>query len=282
MNEAEWLSSSDPSAMLAVLTGQRYVVEAGTGATAKVVGVSDRKLRLFACACARHAFKTLVRPTIAISKASILAIDYAERFADDDQSEVLKECLHLARSEALSAFNLSGLFEDELAVNCSGGIADITCNSGLPRWFSVSNKHAAAQADLLRHIVGNPVRPTRLFTGTEKGWVTLEQSGVGHWWPLTPLVLDLAQQLCDGDQSVAPILHDALLDAAAPAELAEHFVEPCPYCNNARFEVGDFGKRMPSQLAKHLRKKCTCKGTQLKYDTHPKGCWALDLILGKE
>jgi len=84
-------------------------------------------------------------------------------------------------------------------------------------------KQKAAQADLLRHIFGNPLRafPTP------------------DHWPAT--ITQLADALYHGEDC-GFALHDALLDAGH-SDLAQHF----------RYE-----------------------------QAHPKGCWAVDLLLGKE
>lgn len=80
----------------------------------------------------------------------------------------------------------------------------------------------AAQASLLRHIIGNPFRPYP----------------TPPHWPAT--LQQLAQSLYDGNDCTFA-LHDALLEAGH-GELAEHF----------RTETD-----------------------------HPKGCWVVDLLLGK-
>jgi hypothetical protein len=79
------------------------------------------------------------------------------------------------------------------------------------------------QADLLRHIMGNPFRPYR---------------SPSHW---SSSIVTLAQTLHSGEDVVFA-LADALEEAGHP-ELAEHF----------RAEKD-----------------------------HPKGCWALDLLLDKK
>ena len=79
----------------------------------------------------------------------------------------------------------------------------------------------AHQADLFRHIVGNPFRP----------------NPVAH---SSSTIVQLADALYDGADS-GFALHDALIEGGRP-ELADHFRQE---------------------------------------SWHPKGCWALDQILGK-
>ena len=71
MNQLEWLASVDPAAMLEWAAAQDVA-----GAGYSVVGVSDRKLRLFACACVRQCWHLLT------DERSRRAVEVAERFAD--------------------------------------------------------------------------------------------------------------------------------------------------------------------------------------------------------
>lgn len=68
MTEAEWLNSTEPDAMLAHLRGQ----------------ASDRKLRLFACACCRRVEYLLTEDYVRASRA---ATGLWERQADDEATE---------------------------------------------------------------------------------------------------------------------------------------------------------------------------------------------------
>ena len=113
----------------------------------------------------------------------------------------------VARALALAAFNLIPDFDD---------LADP----------EVANRYLAelsANANLLRHIVGNPFRPYPAPTS----------------WPSS--AMQLAESLYGG-QDCAFALHDALLEA------------------------GHTG------LAEHFRQE----------QWHPKGCWVVDMILGKK
>jgi hypothetical protein len=93
MTEAEWLASTDPEAMLRFLLGKPAVRSGGLlgwlglarqlpePGTAGEVRTSDRKLRLFACACCRRIWDLLV------DERSRQGVEVAERYADGLASE---------------------------------------------------------------------------------------------------------------------------------------------------------------------------------------------------
>jgi hypothetical protein len=80
MTEEEWLTCLDPPAMLEAIQGK----------------VSARKLRLFACACARHVVDLMTE------KASRRAVQIAEGYADDLISREARSSAS-ARAEAIRA-----------------------------------------------------------------------------------------------------------------------------------------------------------------------------------
>lgn len=102
---------------------------------------------------------------------------------------------------------------------------------------------------------------------------------------MTPLVLDLARSLYAGEQDAAGPLHDALEESGAPAELYEHFAAPgltkdCPDCGGSGELYGEYF----SDDGVGPCSRCDSQGAVFNDDdgTHPKGCWALDLLLGKQ
>jgi hypothetical protein len=211
VTEAEWLSCTDPERLLELLRGK----------------VSERKLRLFACACCRVVWNSL-------PPSGQRAVEVAERFADGAadalemtavRTEVLRDSRRAAgaASSALEAAHWACNNRPAESVLAACRAAANAAVADVP-YTEIEMAHRtrlADQAALLRHIVGNPLQPaTRVACPAQ--------------------VLQLAGALyAGGDCAFA--LHDALLEGGHP-ELAAHFAER----------------------------------------DHPKGCWALDLVLGKE
>lgn len=151
--------------------------------------------------------------------------------------------------------DLRGIFDLDAVVGLREAIEDWSEPAEAP------TLRMDTRADLLRHIVGNPFRPVALPTEAcgrcDKGWITTalrdedgeasrttkERCDCKDGVRLTwPIVVVQVAEAVYAGQEAAFALRDALLDAGHP-DLADHF-------------VGD--------------------------ETHPKGCWALDLIMGRE
>lgn len=219
MTEAEWLSSAEPEAML------------------QHVGrlVTERKLRLFACACCRR--------DMPAHPQSRRALEVAERFAEGQASQSDLAEAWLAASPRGVRFTAGGLAARDVARAAADREALLSAvqdaamevayrfawtaagdRTGSDRWSAWDTGRTAerqAQADLLREIVGNPFQ---------------QLAAPQH---LPAVIRSLALSL-DAGMDCAFALHDALLEAGN-ADLAGHFTVPA----------------------------------------HPKGCWALDLLLGK-
>jgi hypothetical protein len=168
--------------------------------------------------------------------ALLHAVAVAEQFADGKASAKERIIAHTAAISSAPAAGAAYWASSGNMVECVETVCDSAAEglgwqafnaarlAGEDRavaWDDSQAAAAARQADLLRHIIGNPFRPP-----------------VASVWPAT--IAPLAAALYAG-QDMAFALHDALLDAGL-AELAAHF------------------------------------GTA----AHPKGCWAIDLILGKQ
>jgi hypothetical protein len=234
MTESEWLASSDPAPML-LLDGLENPDRALT-----------RKLRLFAAACCRRIWHLLP------DEDSRRRLEWLERFADGAATETeLQDALpsigpgtfsYSPESRRYVAFGHSCSVDPaekaRLAVLASAGAGPALFQLRYGRAHAVDAvwRHAgpaarkaewAAQADLLRCILGNPFQEARF----DPAWAT-------------PRVLAMARQAYDDrDFAVLPVLADALEDAG---------------CDEAR-------------MLRHLRSS----------GPHARGCWALDLLLGK-
>jgi hypothetical protein len=222
MTEAEWLACDNPMPMLEFLRGK----------------VSDRKLRLFACACCRRLWHLMPE------SYSRRAVEASERYADG--SAGAQELLS-ARSEADRYMRqVPREYAPFVTTDSSAQRAAEEASRDLPylaAWNAgdyATEYHAFEQAqlaeevgqsDLLRDLFGNPFRPAPC---THPDWFA--------WGGGT--VPRLAQAIyADRAFDRLPILGDALEDAG---------------CTDA-------------DLLTHCRSG----------GSHVRGCWAVDLLLGK-
>jgi hypothetical protein len=236
MTEQEWLASTDEKAMLTFLRGK----------------ASDRKFRLFACACcrsiwdlfeedsSRDAVKLAERyadgkaTTAACRRAAALADDSADdipssrvaRNAADPDNSGEENAFHCAIDTAEEAAEVRGDFGE-----CEAAAAGSDSFQGLRRAYLAER---AAQLALLRDCFGNPFRRQALSLTV-----------------LTATVRSLAlkayqqRRLPSGhfDPARLAVLADALEDAGcADADILAHLRSPGP---------------------------------------HVRGCWALDLLVDK-
>jgi hypothetical protein len=230
MSGDEWDICSDPTPMLEFLRGK----------------ASDRKLRLFACACCRRIGHMIINPQ------ALNLLKVAEQFADQtagdterhDGRQLAQQLAQgkgitraptipkwerraistvyyaLARNAGEAAVNSSQIAHDALIWRAGG---HLSCD-----WRRIKNDEDAAQAHLLRDIFGNPFQPI----------------AVDAKWR-TPNVIALAQTIYEKQAfHLMPEL-DAALEQAG--------------CTDA-------------EVLAHCR----------QYGDHVRGCWLIDLLLGKE
>ena len=222
MTEAEWHACADPTPMLETLRGK----------------ASDRKLRLFACACCRGIWDILP------DERSRHAVGVAEAFADGTAGEDRLDAAWLAAREvsdtsqgAVSQRTAARAAEAAAAGRADDAAAAASQHAGLaaaltsPQPSVVSRQGRERHADLLRCVLGNPFRPSSLSL-TWLAW----NDGV---------VRKMAQAVYEERAfDRLPLLADALEDAGcADADILAH-----------------------------------CRGG----GEHVRGCWVVDLILGKE
>ena len=232
------MASDDPEAML------RYLTNVGVaGASVADLGqclVTDRKLRLFACACCRAVWDRLTDPR------SRRAVEVAERYAD---SEATDEELEQTETECAIVCEEWPAFA---AVACdfhNVGLFHLThCEKLHPGQFPPP----AAQADLMRCIVGNPWRPVR--------WTRTKRRGPGPANGPFEVTVWTSEAIRVRTPTVIAVARSIYEDRA---------FDECPILADVLEEAGcDDGA-----ILSHLR------GPGL---VHVRGCWAIDLVLGKE
>jgi hypothetical protein len=231
MTEEQWLACTDPSVMLAFLRQNGRV--------------SERKLRLFACACCRHLWSLLC------DKPYRHAVEVAERFCDG-----LAGLAKLAAVEAAVgqlAWNTSGpLWQAGWFAGPTDGAYATATHPDAPAvlalaaavasplaitelclpWATALGAQPAVQAALLRDVMHAPFRAVYIHA-----WWRQWNDGV---------ILKLAQA-AHNDR----LLPDGHLDAARLGILADALEEA--------------GCTSP-QLLEHLRQE----------GPHVPGCWAID------
>jgi hypothetical protein len=231
MTAEEWLECTDPTPMLEFLQGK----------------ASERKLRLFACACCRRIWHVLT------DERSRKAIEASERFADRliTQRQLMAACgtaqkvaikvLNTASPDPALVWAVQAAHEvaksaqtiatrAELMTYLPGGIVNriVCCAEALKASRFEESKQLAA---LLRCVFGNPFRQIEI----DPAWLAWNEG----------TVVKLVQGIYDErgfDQ--LPVLADALEDAG---------------CTN-------------SAILDHCRQA----------GKHVRGCWVIDLLLVKE
>jgi hypothetical protein len=224
MTEAGWLVCDDPQVMLEFLEGKP----------------SDRKSRLFACACCRRIWSLFTDPR------SRRAVEVAERFADGEGVSVaeLKVAERAAEDAHIEAPHLTaaalGPFDAAIHVlhldlsassaDAASRAADAVESQAGEVGEAARREECKMQALLVRCVFGNPFR-TVVIAPTITRW----NDGT---------VLKLAQGIYD-DRAFdrLPILADALEDAGC----------------------------VDGDLLGHCRHQ----------GPHARGCWVVDLLIGR-
>jgi hypothetical protein len=153
MTEREWLESSDPQPMLEFVRGK----------------ASDRKLRLFACACGRcYLDRVYKEPDPRILELMALygekdrrILDVEERYADGHSGmKALVAAYEAAGNDPVDASDAAHFDPYLNAYHINAHYMD--------RFGKVPEAVRLAQCDLLRDLIGNPFRPVAVATA----WLT--------------------------------------------------------------------------------------------------------------
>jgi hypothetical protein len=214
MTEAEWLRSNDVDSMVNFVERR----------------ASERKMRLFGCACCRRIWDLLTDSRLRS------VVELAEQYAD---GSIDQEEFRAAVDKTWPSGPVYEIGQIGAAIDAVGEVIWIKDVYGAAYHVRMLTYNAFFAADesadervtqcrLLRDVFGNPFRP-----------VTLDD----RW--RTANVLDLARTIYEGRTfDRLPILADALMDAGCDSE----------------------------EILSH------CRGP----GPHVRGCWVVDLVLGKE
>jgi hypothetical protein len=221
VTEAEWLACEDPVALLKFLRSSRKA--------------SERKLRLFGCACVRLVW-------LLLGEEPPMAVEAAERFAD---GSVTKAALHRARR---------GVREERRGL--------VAAEAGMrPRWGAYWLAEVVASNNAYGGVIDEM---RRLFD------ILLLEAN--EWSTICGLLRDVSGRL---PFRPIPRLHAAWLrwsDGAilklAQAIYEDRAFDRLPVLADALEEAGC----TDGDLLGHLRGP----------GPHARGCWVLDLLLGKE
>jgi hypothetical protein len=242
MTEDQWLACTDPRPMLDFLHPKwRDCIDPRLMADFRHGETSERKSRLFACACARLVWHRLT------AGRSRRAVETAERYADGFMTKLaLLDAKAAAEAAASRAREREARSRVVVGNSFSLEVAAHATDQWIPRVLLApfadpelcSEKHQDALADLIRDIYGNPFRPASL----DPTWLTWRDGTI----PRLAQVVYEDRQLPAGhlDASRLAVLADALEDAG---------------CEDAN-------------LLAH------CRGE----GPHLRGCWVVDMLLGKE
>jgi hypothetical protein len=201
MDEAEWLDCTHPRPMLEFLRGK----------------VSERKLRLFACACCRRIEHFLT------DEVDRKALDAAERYADGQLRDRSLQNWRRRAALARQPYRINGVWQlgllayyavtqtlvsakDDAYLEVHSTVARVVADATLrsqvnPAWHAAFQAESAVLSDLLRDIVGNPFVPSPAM---DLGWL--------QWHNGT--AAGLASAIYDERRfQDLPILADALEDA---------------------------------------------------------------------
>jgi hypothetical protein len=201
LNESGWLSCSDPTSMLNVLTGK----------------VSERKLRLFACACCRHIWNLF--PDDDCRAAIEIAEKYADGKATKKGAEKAAGAIDAASSSGeaavYSAVALDGRPAQGASTAARGAVVAARTHTDWGDDFRAPASEFQVQADFLRDIFGpNPLHPISLDPAWRTSTLLAPAQAIYEERSLPAGTLDVAR---------LAVLADALEDAGCTdADILNH------------------------------------------------------------
>jgi uncharacterized protein (TIGR02996 family) len=230
---ADWLTSDDPAAMLA------WIRETGGESSNRPRNPpSDRKQRLFSCACCRQVW-------VRLDDDGRRSVEVAERYADGNEVPLLD-------------------------TNDAVSLTDAEWGARLVASGSVKTCEAATRADILRDIFGNPWRPVRLDT---------TRPACPHCRSTRFIAISVDEMAClacfkrfcwSNDWCKCPWLtwSNDLIPTMARHIYDDRAWGELPILADALEEAGC----AEEEILRHCRQP----------GLHARGCWVIDLLLGKE
>jgi hypothetical protein len=225
MTEAEWLTELDPEKLYLALRNEKNTFRNGKGwVSVRRFPVSDRKFRLYCCACCERVLDLIPQHEV----RALLAV--AERWAEGDATEEeVREAMEVARRIRAEITLVQQSYLDMAAAQLSAlAVTGIFLTEGLGVAFAASVakkgwgwRQVRDLVDLLHDVVGNPFRPVAFARPR-----------------LVPLVVSLAQAAydervppkCQLDPIRLSILADALEDAGCTDNaILGHLRSPRPH-----------------------------------------------------
>jgi hypothetical protein len=215
---------------------------------------SQRKLRLFAVACCRRIWHVLP------DERSKRAVEVAEQYADGlvgdlemaSANSAARSIEFLGLNPRLASAANAACRTSELSFDLFYATTDTYRSSANANSNETRAAEYIAQCRLLLDVLGNPFRPVAI----EKTW-------------LTPAVIELAHTIYSGRSfENIPRLAEALESAGCKNEVV---LSHCRESEQRAEEMKAAGCR-----AEEIPIHCPAAGD------HVRGCWVVDLLLGKE
>jgi len=263
MTEAEWLAYTHPGPMLEFLKGK----------------ASNRKLRLFAVGCCRRIWHLLV------DEKSQMAVEVSERFADGIATS---EQMSVAHAEAEAVCTRAT--EQCDAVVLSSGLLFTEENEGeIPylfpaEWSQLFSTSSAGYVTCKDHLdsamfssesTADAISAAACATSVDSSTSRPRNSGEGVWRRI-----EAAERASQSD-----MLRDIFSNPFLPITLDPTWLNPkLKTLAQAIYDERAYGG-MPV-LADALEEAGCTNADILNHcrqpETHVRGCWVVDLILGKE
>jgi hypothetical protein len=272
MTESEWLTSDDPQGMLNALP---MLMRCDDEQTPAGPGLSSRKLRLFACAAARL---DPLWPSWRKESAPKISLRNMEQFVEN------------------------GLYDHHFEdgwVRDMGFFWEVRRSDEAARLMAAGTDRMGLAA-LLRDIVGNPFRPVRL-----------DRKHIEHWiWDMASCAYDEREDKCVRCRGTKKRRVTDMEEYERVRKSGGIVFSPrmrtitCDNCGGSGQD--DSGRLHPDRLAVlgDALEEAGCIAEERRQDSmggfktvcvphplvvhlrspgpHVRGCWALDLILGKE